>query len=120
MSLSDAEQAEALSLIRNLHRQLFTGPDPNTPGWPAFPGGTPGVHTVVDYLRNNDVLQHAIWNEIESAIHNNAPTTTATTATTPGNQLGGLDQATLSNIIEQAVLSALSQVKFTPNTPTTT
>ena len=56
MALSDAEQHELLSAVRNLNFQLFSGEGgPNRPGWRTWKGGTDEQMTIVDYLRRNNV-----------------------------------------------------------------
>lgn len=60
--LSDQEQAELLSRVRNLDFQLFAGeggPD-GRPGWRTWPGGTNETLTVVDLLRRNNVEVRAL------------------------------------------------------------
>lgn len=102
MALNDAEQAELLASVRNINAQIFSGPDPKNPGWPAFPGGTPGTHTVVDYLRNNDVLLHAVKAELD-AMKSTAPT--AGTAPQAGSGI-------TIEMVTEAITSALSTLQL--------
>lgn len=56
MALSDAEQHELLSAVRNLNFQLFSGEGgPQRPGWRTWKGGTDEQMTIVDYLRRSNV-----------------------------------------------------------------
>jgi hypothetical protein len=56
MALSDAEQHELLTAVRDLKHQLFVGEGgPNRPGWRTWKGGTDEQLTVVDYLRRGNV-----------------------------------------------------------------
>lgn len=100
MALNDAEQAELLAIARNLNGQIFSGPDPRNPGWPAFNGGTPGNHTIVDYLRNNDVLLHAIRIEL------------ANLRATPDANTPPMSGGITIEMVTQAVTAALSKLQI--------
>lgn len=111
MALTDAEQAEVLATVRNLNYQLVTGPDQTHMGWPAFDGGTPGNHTVVDYLRLNDVAMRAVVDEVKNAVQS-ALTPTSASATPAAPAAPGLDEAALTAIVEQAVMGVMNKVKL--------
>ncbi|HST77274.1 MAG TPA: GH25 family lysozyme [Verrucomicrobiae bacterium] len=119
MALSEDEQKEALSILRNLNFQLYSGntkanPD-GKPGWPSFEGGSNEVLTVVDYLRRSNERMEALTTIINDAVGSATTTPTSTTDTTNSAPTPLGDEAQLAAIVKNAVLEVLTSIKLTPS-----
>lgn len=109
MALSDAEQSEALGILRTLNQQIFAGDDPKHPGWSSWPGGSGERLTVVDYLRRQNVAMAQLPAQIANAV-------TAALNAIPAAS-GGIDPATMSTLVETSVGNALAKTKLTVQQP---
>lgn len=103
MGLSDAEQGEALAILRNLHFQLITGDgDKDHWGWQTWAGGTGERLTVIDYLRRSNERTESVAHAI-AMLRTDMSTMAAALGRIGG---GGIDSTLVASVLRDAITAA--------------
>jgi len=103
MSLSDAEQGEALAILRNLHFQLITGDGPKDHwGWQTWAGGTGERLTVIDYLRRSNERTESLAHTV-TMLRTDLGTMASALARLGA---GGVDSNVIAAVLRDAITAA--------------